>query len=179
MNTPLGNTGPEIQETGSHNQTTSSVFRLGLDRMVPYAPGAGRNTERWNRLAQNIKHRLIVVDDETRMCELLALYFEAKGLQVTTAGTSSEILELIEEGGYDLMILDWKLGDIDDGMDILNLSKATYPKVPVVIFTGNEDCAELLKKAFACRADAVVRKMGPLDALAAEVNAQLGRARDV
>ncbi len=111
------------------------------------------------------------------MCELLALYFEAKGLAVTTAATTSEALEVIEEGGYDLMVLDWKLGGTD-GMELLNLSKAKYPKVPVVIFTGTEECAGLLKKAFVGRAEAVVRKMGPLDALAAEVRAQLERMRE-
>ena len=124
--------------------------------------------------AQHWRIRLLVVDDEYSIRELLALYFGIKGLRVTTAGTVSEARALIQRGDFDLLILDWRLGGAE-GLDLLNLSKAKHPELPVLIFTGAEDSEDLLKKAFVGRADAVVRKMGSFEALAAEVFGYLDR----
>jgi DNA-binding response OmpR family regulator len=151
----------------SVNEIVGSVFRPGTDGTAPRF-SQPRGFER-----QRLKSRLLVVDDEKAIRELVTIYFEAKGLEVTTTGTVEAARPLIERGEFDLMILDWKLRDAD-GLDLLNLSKATHPELPVLIFTGAEDQVDLLKKAFAGRADAVVRKMGSFGALAAEVAARLG-----
>jgi DNA-binding response OmpR family regulator len=144
-----------------------SVFGPGLDRT------ASRLSQRGGFDTRRLKRRLLVVDDEKAIRELLTLYFEAKELEVMTAGTAEEARVLIERGEFDLMILDWKLGEAD-GLDLLNLSKAAHPELPVLIFSGAEDHQDLLKKAFTGRADAVVRKMGSFGVLAAEVAAHLG-----
>ncbi len=123
---------------------------------------------------RNLKIRLLIVDDERAICELLGLYFGIKGLSITTAGTAEEARVLIERGEYDLLILDWSLEGAD-GLNLLNLSKAKHPAVPVLIFTGADDDQGLLTKAFSGRAQAVVRKGGSLDALAAEVFTHLHR----
>ena len=137
--------------------------------MVPCFPETGKV-----EVQRRLKIRLLVVDDEHSIRELLALYFGIKGLRVTTAGTVAEARTLIERGEFDLLILDWRLKGTD-GLDLLNLSKTQHPEVPVLIFTGAEDNQDILKKAFAGRADAVVRKMGSFEALAAEVFAHLDR----
>ncbi len=147
---------------------TSPVFRPEPDKIVP-APAQPAQDE-----AKHLKIRLLVIDDDKSMCEVLALYFGIKGLRVTTARAIAQGRTLIEHGEYDLLILDWKLEGAD-GLDLLNLSKKRNPDVPVLIFTGAEESEELLKNAFAGRADAVVRKMTSFNALAAEVFAYLDR----
>jgi two-component system response regulator HydG len=149
------------------DKETSEGFRLGTGRMECFPETAKVE-------ARRLKIRLLVVDDDHSIRELLALYFGIKGLLVTTAGTVTEARTLIQRGEFDLLILDWHLGGAD-GLDLLNLSKAKHPEVPVLIFTGAEDNQDVLKKAFAGRADAVVRKMGSFDALAVEVFTRLDR----
>jgi DNA-binding response OmpR family regulator len=119
---------------------------------------------------------LLVVDDDKSLRELLALYFEAQGFQVRTAGTVLEAWPRVEAGDFELLILDWRLEGAD-GLDLLNLSKAKHPELPVLIFSGADDFEKLLAQAFAGRADAVVRKGGSLRALADEVAAHLGHPR--
>jgi DNA-binding response OmpR family regulator len=147
---------------------TKAVFRPGFDGMIPCLPQPPQVEVRPPKI------RLLVVDDEQPICELLELYFGIKGLQVTTVRKVAEARTLIDRGEFDLLILEWKLEGAD-GLDLLNLSKTKHPGLPVLIFTGREDGEDLLKKTFAGRADAVVRKLGSFDALAAEVFAHLDR----
>lgn len=111
--------------------------------------------------------RLLVIDDEPAMCELLALYFGAKGVEVTTAHTLDEGLARIEHEQYDLAIVDWRLDGAPCGIDLLELSQQRHPDVPVIIFTGLDDTRSL-ERQLAGRA-AVLHKMGSLNVLSAEV----------
>lgn len=120
------------------------------------------------------RSHLLVVDDEPTMCELLALFFENQGMQVTTAQTVNEGSWLIEDEDFDLAILDWKLEGEPKGMDLLELSRARHPEVPVIIFTGAED-PQCLSRQLAGRAAAVMPKIGSLNALSAEVCKHLSR----
>ena len=126
---------------------------------------------------QRSKARLLVVDDENAMCEVLAAYFEHLGLEVKVARTAAAGNALIQEGRFDLAVLDWKLDGGADGLDLLSLSKQKHPQIPVIIFTGAEDNESLLKNAVAGKAEAVVRKTGSLSALATQVFLRLGGFR--
>ena len=123
------------------------------------------------------KSRLLVVDDENAMCEVLAAYFEHLGLEVKVARTAAAGNALIDEGKFDLAVLDWKLDGGADGLDLLSFSKSKHPQKPVIIFTGAEDNESLLKNAVAGKAEAVVRKTGSLSALATQVFLRLGGFR--
>jgi DNA-binding response OmpR family regulator len=120
------------------------------------------------------KQRVLVIDDNSATCELLSLLLGQKGLEVATARTSGEGKVLVERGHFDLMILDWKL-DGTEGLDLLRLSKTRHPDLPVIIFTGADADGSLFKSGLAREADAIVRKMGPLDTLCKAVFGHLGR----
>src|SRR5262249_16384653 len=99
--------------------------------------------------------------------ELLSLYFSAKGFEVVATRTASEATTLLQQSQFDLIILDWYLDRVD-ALDFLNFCKDRYPEIPVIIFTGAEIEA-FLKAALAGRVEAVVRKLGSLDALSKQV----------
>jgi DNA-binding response OmpR family regulator len=120
--------------------------------------------------------RVLVVDDESALCELLSIYLGQKGLEVATVRTADGARTLVERGQFDLVILDWKLDGVE-GLDLLHLSKARHPEIPVIIFTGSDLNEGSLGRGLACEADAIVRKMGPLDALATAVLQQLNRCQ--
>jgi len=114
-----------------------------------------------------VKFRFLIVDDDGAFCELLSLYFSAKGFEVVATRTASEATTLLQQSQFDLIILDWYLDGVD-ALDFLNFCKDRYPEIPVIIFTGAEIEA-FLKAALAGRVEAVVRKLGSLDALSKQV----------
>jgi DNA-binding response OmpR family regulator len=149
---------------GTTEQGETCGTREGTNRRFPERPQA----------APRAKHRLLVVDDDARMCELLSLYFGHHGLDVTTTTTVKGAIALIEQGEFDLAILDWRL-DGGDGLDLLNLSKGLHPDIPVIIFTGAEDNENFLQTTLAGRG-VVVRKDNSLQGLSTEVRRHLTRS---
>jgi DNA-binding response OmpR family regulator len=102
------------------------------------------------------------------MCELLSLYLGHKGLEVATVQRVGEARPIIERGHFDLVLLDWKLDGIE-GLDLLHLSKALHPDIPVIIYTGADLNEGSLGSDLAREADAVIHKMGSLDALSTAI----------
>jgi len=114
------------------------------------------------------KPRILVVDDQGAICELLSLYLGQKGLEVATVQRPGEARVIIERGQFDLVILDWKLDGIE-GLDLLHLCKARHPDIPVLVYTGADLNEGSLGRGLAGEADAVIRKMGPLDVLSTAI----------
>ena len=54
------------------------------------------------------KRRVLCVDDDLDTCEFVGLLFSRRGYDVTTATTPREALRLLEGGGFDLLILDFR-----------------------------------------------------------------------
>jgi DNA-binding response OmpR family regulator len=116
--------------------------------------------------------RILFVEDEAPMRDLLSLYLRNKGIEVTTAATGEEARELFCQVPLDLTILDLNLAGAD-GLEVLDFIKHNRPEHPVIIFTGVSDDELLVKRALAGRAAAVVRKMSSLTSLLAEVRKHL------
>lgn len=57
------------------------------------------------------KYRILVVDDEESLCEILKFNLSREGYEVTTANSAEEVLSL-DVSGYDLAILDVMMGEI-------------------------------------------------------------------
>lgn len=115
-----------------------------------------------------MKPLILFVDDELLIRESLSLYFRKKGFDVTTTATALEARELISRVRFDLAILDVNLAG-ESGFDLLGLIKSLYPNLPIIIFTGLDVDEELVKKAYAGRADGFMHKSDSLDNLFAEV----------
>jgi len=79
--------------------------------------------------------RLLITDDEKWICESLNLLFSRKGLEVSTALTGQESLDLLNSKTIDLVILDFNLPDMN-GLDVLAGIKKINPHIPVIFMTG-------------------------------------------
>jgi DNA-binding NtrC family response regulator len=110
------------------------------------------------------KPRVLVINDERNICELLLLYLEPLGLEVATVHRADEARTLITRGQFDLVVLDWEL-EGGQGLALLRLSKAEHPAIPVIIFTGGDLSDDYIENASAREADAVVRRKSSLGAL--------------
>lgn len=86
------------------------------------------------------KPRILVIDDEPDLRELLELLLIHAGCQVGTAGSGLEGLRLAETGGYDLITLDIDLPQLN-GFEICSRLRQNPALcgIPVVFVTGRLD----------------------------------------
>src|SRR2546426_3063818 len=84
---------------------------------------------------RSMSQRILVVDDEAQIRELLAVYLSKRGYQVSTAASSAETLSQVNQGPVDLVVLDIGLAD-EDGLRLLATLKTQHPNVRVVMLTG-------------------------------------------
>ena len=71
--------------------------------------------------------RILIVDDEQSMCEMLAILLKKEGLDVGTAGSRAEAAERLRRGPVDLVLTDVQLPD-GDGLEILRHVKSASPE---------------------------------------------------
>jgi two-component system phosphate regulon response regulator OmpR len=82
------------------------------------------------------KSHLLCVDDDVKIIELLNIYLEGKGFEVTTCPSASEASELTSLFLYDLIILDIMMPNIS-GIDFLRDFRIKDKNTPVLMLTAN------------------------------------------
>ena len=81
-------------------------------------------------------NKILVIDDEERLCWALEKGLRQEGYQVITATRGKEGLELIQNETPSLVILDLKMPDMD-GLEVLVKAKDLIPKLPVIMITAH------------------------------------------
>jgi len=84
----------------------------------------------------NIPPKILIVDDEPRMCKSLHLLLSSCAYNVHTALSGMEALELVRETTYDIAVLDLFLPDMS-GTELMGYIKQNGPETSVIIMTGN------------------------------------------
>ena len=62
--------------------------------------------------------KILVVDDEVKICELLQRFFEKKGYTVITANSGMDAIEKVQNESPDVMLLDIRMPGMD-GVEVL------------------------------------------------------------
>jgi len=94
--------------------------------------------------------KVLVIDDEDFIRELVKDFLELDGVQCIGAETSTDALEEVSNQAFDLILLDRHLGEMK-AEDLIIRIKEIREDVPIVILTGDQHC-----------------DMGPLEALGVE-----------
>ena len=81
-------------------------------------------------------HSILIIDDEPNLRRSLGLILQRAGYSITTAGTATEALHLLQAGAYDLTFLDIKLPD-QNGIELLPQLRELYPDMPILILTAH------------------------------------------
>ncbi len=79
--------------------------------------------------------RILLVEDEVNLARGLTYNLEAEGYKVSLAVDGKQALEQVNEGGFDLVVLDIILPFID-GYDVLKEIRRLYARLPVIILTA-------------------------------------------
>jgi len=87
------------------------------------------------------RKRILVVDDEPQIVEVLHAYLEREGLIVDSAGTVAEALEKIGALRPDMLILDITLPD-GSGLDVLRAVSGPNGRIPSIMLTARAEEAD-------------------------------------
>ena len=90
------------------------------------------------------KKRVLVVDDDPRIGKVLRIKLGLSGYDVITTTSGAEAIQIVRTQEPDVMLLDVLMPDVT-GMDVLEKVRA-FSQVPVIIFTGRPDIAQLALK---------------------------------
>ncbi|MFG2116039.1 response regulator transcription factor [Streptomyces sp. NPDC048718] len=118
--------------------------------------------------------RVLVVDDEPDLREVLAAALLAEGWEVRTAGTAAEAASAGADFGPDAVVLDWMLPD-HDGPHVLAGLRAARPGVCVLFLTAR-DAVEDRIAGITAGADDYVTKPFSLEEVLARLRGLLRRA---
>lgn len=121
-------------------------------------------------------YRILVVDDEEDLCEILQFNLENEGYEVDTANSAEEALKK-EIDSYDLLLLDVMMGEIS-GFKMASLLKKDKKTADVpIIFITAKDTENDTVTGFNLGADDYISKPFSLREVAARVKAVLRRTR--
>ena len=116
--------------------------------------------------------KILVLDDEKEIADVIALYLKNDGYEVETAYTGREALAMIGREQPDLALLDVMLPDID-GFRILEKIREKY-RFPVIMLTAKTEYMDKITGLTLGADDYIPKPFNPLE-LVARVKAQLRR----
>ncbi|GAB4322570.1 MAG: hypothetical protein Kow0074_14240 [Candidatus Zixiibacteriota bacterium] len=79
--------------------------------------------------------RILIVDDELLIRDLLYDYFSARDFEITVAENGQRALSLINEESFDTVILDIKMPDMD-GLQLTEEIRQHHGMLPIILITG-------------------------------------------
>ncbi len=120
--------------------------------------------------------RLLIVDDEPSVMDVVRSRFEREGFAVGEAGTGAEALRRLRDESYDLVLLDVGLPGID-GFETLRQLRAAGHDQPVIMLTARGDEVDRVVGLELGADDYVVKPFSPRE-LVARVRALLRRTAE-
>jgi signal transduction histidine kinase/FixJ family two-component response regulator len=85
-----------------------------------------------------IEEKVLIVDDEEDICEVLSISLSDLGYKVYTAGNGEEALQVFEKTKPSIVLTDIRMPGID-GIELLRRIKDQYPETEVIMITGHGD----------------------------------------
>lgn len=111
--------------------------------------------------------QVMLVDDEAQFLDSMKRVLIRRNMEVTTAESGTEALELLKEHQIDVVVLDLKMPGLD-GMEVLRRINSSYPNVEVVILTGHPS-VETALEVIDLGANEYLRKPPEVDDLVAAI----------
>ncbi|UCC78320.1 MAG: response regulator [Candidatus Zixiibacteriota bacterium] len=100
--------------------------------------------------------RILIVEDEAMMRNLLLKILESEGYKVTLASSAAEALDKLEHEKYDLLLSDVKMPGMN-GFELLEKVKSRWSDMAVIVMTGYGE-AYTIKDALMKGADEYLSK---------------------
>ena len=127
-------------------------------------------------MVNNQEARLVVVDDEPSIRELLSASLRFSGFEVITASNGTEAIEVIVDSQPDLIIMDVMMPDID-GFTVTSRIRQEGIDAPVLFLTARDDTQDKVM-GLTVGGDDYVTKPFSLEEVVARIRAILRRTRE-
>ena len=85
----------------------------------------------------NNQIRILVVDDEPRLCHLIEELLKLEGYWVDVCFSNMEVLQMIKKNKYQMLIADFKMPGID-GLELIKKARELNPEIRTIMITGSE-----------------------------------------
>jgi two-component system, OmpR family, response regulator len=119
--------------------------------------------------------RILLIDDDARLAELLDGYFKPQGIALVHAGGGQAGLGALQSGGFDVVLLDVMMPGID-GLGVLRKLRDAGHRIPVIMLTARGDEADRVVGLELGADDYVAKPFSPRELLA-RLRAVLRRAQ--
>ena len=100
--------------------------------------------------------RLLIVDDEASIRDMLAFFFHKRGFEVLTASNFTEGRASCQRSSPDLVLCDIKMPD-GNGLDLLKQIKSESPKTPVIMITAHTSTPDAIEAMKAGAVDYIAK----------------------
>jgi DNA-binding response OmpR family regulator len=131
------------------------------------------------RSSQNLSvPRVIVVDDEPKICQSLTRALGLMGYDVEPAESGQQALEMLESKAYDVMVLDLVMPDMD-GLEVMRLSLEKCPDLLVIVLTGHASLESAIAAVRYGAVDYLVKAVSLQDVANAVADALQKRSKQV
>src|SRR6185436_5540651 len=87
-----------------------------------------------------MKPRLLILDDEQRMVDILMMVFRREGYEVQGFTRAETALEALRTEPFDLLLTDLKMQGAD-GLTVLRHARTIDPELPVILITAHATVA--------------------------------------
>src|SRR6478672_9700937 len=120
------------------------------------------------------QHRILVVDDEPNIVDVVSMALRFQGFAIESAGTGADALAAVTSFKPHLIVLDVMLRDME-GFDVANRLGAQRSRVPIIFLTAR-DATEDKIRGLSLGGDDYVTKPFSLEELVARIRSILRRA---
>lgn len=112
-------------------------------------------------IPRTVRPRILLVDDDEVMRELLKQVLESSEFHVTLAATVSEAIHLIDTEPYDALISDLHMPGAGDGFTVISAMRHKHPNAVTLLFTGYPALKEAMDAILLQADEILVKPMDP------------------
>jgi len=105
----------------------------------------------------SVSHRVLLVDDDDAVREMMSLTLEGKGFEVIPAANVTEALKLIVTETFDVLITDLHMPNPSDGFAVITAMRHSQPSALTLLVSGYPDVKSAME-AILLEADQIIVK---------------------
>jgi|ERR1700722_1519859 len=114
-----------------------------------------------NQTRTSVSHRVLLVDDDDAVRDMMALTLEAKGFEVVSAASVPAALKLIVTESFDVLITDLHMPNPSDGFAVITAMRHSQPTALNLLVSGYPDVKGAMEAILLEADDIIVKPFEP------------------
>ncbi|GAB4231512.1 MAG: hypothetical protein Kow0049_13920 [Stanieria sp.] len=136
----------ELPNFSEQQLLINQTYHLSLLEPKPQSkPTANSHLKSVTSLTSDSEGKILVVDDNPTNRDLLSRQIKAQGYQVGTAINGQQVLQMIQTGEYDLILLDIIMPEMDGYQVLKSLRESQWRHIPVIMISALDQIDSVVK----------------------------------